>query len=94
MSQRKPTKQSSYEPDSVFFFKILLYFIFGTLWLRLDGLSLAGGEITAGIPVGLLLGMIFAHHDHFQIDRKIEYVVLIISTIISFYLPVGILVEL
>jgi ABC-type dipeptide/oligopeptide/nickel transport system permease component len=41
------------------------------------------------IPVGLLIGLVFATHDHFKIDRKIEIVVLLIASVLSYLLPIG-----
>ncbi|MBW3538407.1 hypothetical protein KY386_02855 [Candidatus Parcubacteria bacterium] len=64
------------ETDSVYFLKILLYLILGLLWLRRDGKTI--------IPIGLLLGLLFAHHDHFQIDRKIEYAILLVAALLAF----------
>ncbi len=72
---RKTTAKTRPETDSSYFLKILLYFVLGTIWLRLNGHTV--------LPLGLLLGLLFARHEHFQIDRKIEYVVLIISALIG-----------
>ena len=74
------------EPDSVYFLKILLYFVLGTIWI-------AGSAGQRLLPVGLLLGLVFAHKDHFRIDRKIEYAILLVSTLISLFGP-GIFVVL
>jgi ABC-type dipeptide/oligopeptide/nickel transport system permease component len=68
-------KAQPVESDAVFFLKLVLYFVLGTLCLP--------------IPVGLVFGVLLAQHDHFQIDRKIEYAVLLIATIVSFFAPVG-----
>jgi hypothetical protein len=45
-----------------------------------------------GFPLGLFIGLLFAAHDHFQMDRKIEFAGGIIVTIITFYVPAGIVV--
>ncbi len=87
MAKRK--KKSSRESDSAYFLKLVLYFLLGTFWIRLLNVSFGPFEHLS-IPVGLILGLIFASHEHFQIDRKIEYAVLLAATFISFYLPVGI----
>lgn len=63
------------ETDSAYFLKILLYFILGTIWLQYQGRTI--------FPVGLILGVIFARHDHFQIDRKMEYLILILSAFLG-----------
>ena len=64
------------EADSVYFLKLLLYFILGTIWLRINGRPL--------IPIGLILGLLFAHYDHFQIDRKVEYAMLLVAALMAF----------
>ena len=50
--------------------------------MRFDGFAL---------PIGLIIGLIFASHDHFKIDRKIEFAILLISAVLSFFVPSGII---
>lgn len=76
-------KKATVEPDSVYFLKLVLYFLLGCLWVRV------GGENGISVPIGLALGILFASHDHFQIDRKIEIAVLLIATVLSFIAPIG-----
>lgn len=40
------------------------------------------------LPVGFIAGIMFARHEHFQIDRKIEYAVLLVAMVLSAYIPV------
>lgn len=77
------------EADSSYFLKLLLYFILGTLWVRLLNIEV-GPFQHLSLPLGLVVGLWFASHDKFQIDRKIEYAVLLVATFLSFYLPVGV----
>ena len=70
-----PKKSRPQEPDSVYFLKALLFFILGTIWLQFNGHTV--------LPLGLLLGLVFAQHDHFQIDRKIEYVILLLAALVG-----------
>lgn len=84
--KQKPKQQSS-EPDGVYFLKIVLYFVLGCLWVQIG----SGG---VAVPVGLLLGVIFAMHEHFTIDKKIEYAVLFMASILSFVLPIGFVLTL
>ena len=69
------TKSTPKEADSVYFLKILLYFILGSIWIKYHGVVV--------FPIGLLIGIIFTTHDHFAIDRKIEYAVMIISSLVA-----------
>lgn len=76
----KTTKKTPVrEADNAYFLKILIYFILGTVWIKLyvnnNGVPL--------VPIGLILGVIIAQHDHFAIDRKIEYAILLVSAVLG-----------
>jgi hypothetical protein len=87
MPKKKPSAKK--ETDSASFLKIILFLILGTFWLRLSDVSIGPFEHLS-LPAGLLIGLLFAMHEHFQIDRKMEYALLLIATVMSFYLPMGI----
>ncbi len=72
------------EPDSVYFLKLVLYMIIGVQWFRITK-----GSIQIPIPYGFLIGLLFARTDHFQIDRKIEYAILLLAMFVGFWLPLG-----
>lgn len=82
---RRVSKQS----DLNYFAKILVFFILGTFWVRLLHINIGPFEHFS-VPAGFAIGLVIASHERLQIDRKIEYVVLISATFISFYLPVGV----
>lgn len=88
---KQKRSNSSPESDGAYLLKITLYAILGSLWLKLGQPLALGPVIVSGLPVGLLIGLLFASHDHFQVDRKIEYAVLLVATIVSYYLPTGII---
>jgi hypothetical protein len=75
------------EMDSVFVLKMALFLILGSQWLYIVD-STSSSQIP--IPVGAVIGLIFASQEHFKIDRKIEYVILLIAMFIGFWLPMGI----
>lgn len=77
------------EPDSSYFLKLVLYLILGAQWIRIESLP----DWSVPLPVGLGIGIWFAMHDHFRIDRKIEYALLLVSAFVSFWLPLGLLVS-
>ena len=87
--KRSKRKVAATEQDSVYFLKLVLYLMLGSAWLKITG----GVESQFPIPVGLLLGLLFIQHEHFQIDRKIEYAVLLVASFIGFWLPIGIFVN-
>ncbi len=78
------------ETDSAYFLKLTLYLILGAQWLRIESLP----DWSLPIPLGLIIGLVFASHDHFKIDRKIEYALLLVSTFVAFWLPTGIVITL
>ena len=63
------------ETDDVYFLKILIYFVLGTIWIKHNGAVI--------FPVGLVLGLIIAQKDHFAIDRKVEYAILLVSAVLG-----------
>lgn len=89
---KQKSKQSSAEPDSVYFLKLVMYVVLGSFWLKFSSPIPIGNFQIHALPVGLLIGLLFASHDHFQIDRKIEYATLIVVTVITFFVPAGIVI--
>lgn len=88
MASKKTTKTvQPPEKDGVYLLKIVLFFLLGCLWVSV-------GNESVTIPVGLLFGFVLASHDHFQIDKKIEYVVLLFAAILSFLAPIGFVLTL
>jgi hypothetical protein len=82
---KKKTKTA--ETDSTYLLKMLLYLIIGSFWLRITNTD---QTMQIPIPVGLIVGIIFASHEHFQIDRKLEYAILLLAMFIGFWLPIGV----
>lgn len=80
------------EPDSTYFLKLVLYMILGSLWIKLVHPIHIGPLIFNGLPIGLLIGILFVSHEHFQINRKIGYAIMLVMTVVSFFLPAGIII--
>lgn len=78
------------ETDSAYILKLVMYLILGSLWIKVS--TAGGGQIP--VPAGFIIGIMFAMHEHFQIDRKIEYALLLLAMFIGFWLPIGIFVGL
>lgn len=89
MSKKKQT--SAAEFDGVYVLKLVLYVILGSLWLKLQGSTVSS---SIPLPVGLLVGLAFASHEHFRIDRKVEYAVLIVAALIGLIAPYGLFINL
>jgi hypothetical protein len=83
VGSNQPTK------DGLFLLKILLFIVIGSLWLRLAD---PANTTQLPIPIGFVIGLLFASHEHFQIDRKIEYTILLFSMFVGFLLQSGIVI--
>ncbi len=81
----KQSRRNSNELDSAYILKLVLYLIIGAQWLRF----VPTGNLQIPIPIGAIVGIFFAAHEHFVIDRKIEYAVLLVAMFIGFWFPVG-----
>lgn len=78
------------ESDGAYFLKLVLYLIVGSQWVWL----VDGETSQIPLPVGLVIGLAFASHDHFQIDRKVEYAVLLVAALLAFWTQIGIYITL
>ncbi|HEY1835669.1 MAG TPA: hypothetical protein VGG13_02505 [Candidatus Saccharimonadales bacterium] len=89
MAKTKSRKRKTGGPelDSVYLLKLVLYLIVGAQWVRLEN---AGGTTQIPIPIGLFIGVLFAAHDHFKIDRKIEFAILLVAMFVGFWTQVGV----
>jgi hypothetical protein len=85
----KPKRKTG--TDGAFVLKLVLYVILGSLWLKLHH---NGSNLSIPLPVGLLIGLLFTSHEHFQIDRKIEYGVLVVAALLGMIAPYGLFVSL
>ena len=75
--------------DSVFFLKLVLYMVLGSMWIKVTH----NNELSLPIPFGLVIGLLFAAHEHFQIDRKIEFAILLVAMLIGYFAPFGLYVS-
>ena len=81
------------ETDGEYLLKLVLVLILGTLWLKFEDPLMIGPLPVAGIPIGLVAGLLLVEHfEKLQTDRKIWYVVLLLVTVLSYFLPAGIMV--
>lgn len=68
--------------DGIYLLKLVLYLVIGAQWLTLSN---ATATFKLSLPIGLVLGVIFAAHEHFRIDRKIEYALLLVAALVGFF---------
>ena len=78
------------ETDDAYFLKLVFFMILGSMWLKVSD----GQSWQIPLPIGLVFGILLARHDHFRIDRKVEYAVLLIAAFVGFWAPIGIYINL
>jgi len=88
MASKTKKKQTSQELDSIYILKLVVYLVLGSLWLKITD----GQDTQIPIPIGFFIGLVFASHDHIQLDRKIGYAVLLVAMLIGFWAPFGVYV--
>lgn len=81
----KTKKKTGRESDGAYILKLVLYLIIGSQWLFFSHT----GNTTLSLPVGVVIGAIFAMHDHFQIDRKVEYALLLVAMLVGYFAQIG-----
>lgn len=79
-----------FESDGTYLLKLVTFVLLGTLWLSFTTPISWMGIPLAGIPVGLLIGLLLvSRFEKHQEDRKIWYAILVIVTIISYFARAG-----
>jgi positive regulator of sigma E activity len=79
-----------FESDGTYLLKLVTFVLLGTLWLQFKQPISWMGLPLAGIPVGMLIGLLLVNRfEKHQEDRKIWYAILIIVTLISYFARAG-----
>ena len=89
-SKKTALRKNTNESDGAYFLKLVLFLIISSLWLRIE---FSDGTLLP-LPLGAAIAVIYAMHDHFQIDKKIELALILVGMFISFWLPIGIFINL
>jgi hypothetical protein len=85
--------EKSFETDSKYFLKLVVFVLLGTLWLKFSTPVEWLGVPFNGLPAGLLVGLLLVHKfEKYQSDRKIWYAILVIVAIICYFVPAGIVI--
>lgn len=79
-------KLTAKELDTIYFLKLVVYLVLGSLWVKITD----GRDTQLPIPAGFLIGLVFASHDHVQLDKKIGFAVLLVAMLVGFWAPFGI----
>lgn len=102
IAKRKPRSRNTtvatinervFESDSTYFLKLVVFVLLGTLWLKFAQPISWMGIPMAGIPLGMLVGLVLvSRFEKHQSDRKIWYAILLVITIICYFVPAGIVI--
>lgn len=79
--RRAHTSTTAVEPDVEYVLKLVLYLAAGSIWTRL-----VFGDTVIPLPLGFVVGLWFTRREKLQIDRKIEYAILLMSMFLGFWL--------
>jgi ABC-type phosphate transport system permease subunit len=85
MVKRKRVIKRPSDVDGLFLLKLLLYVLIGSMWLKF----VSGGSVTFGLPIGFIAGLFFVRYERFRIDRKMEYVALLVAMLVGYFAPYG-----
>lgn len=84
-------RERLFESDGTYFLKLVVFVLLGTLWLKFQQPVSWMGLPFYGVPVGLLIGLLLVRQfEKHQSDRKIWYAILLVVTIICYFVPAGI----
>ena len=70
---------------SHYLLKYVVLFVIGLCWLRI---GIVVGPLTS-LPVGLITGLVVVSLERFRTSRKIELAILLVAGLLSYFLPVG-----
>lgn len=91
--RRDKISQRIGEADGVYFLKLVVVVILSTLWLKLATPISWQGIPLGGFPIGAMVTLVairLAEKDPY--DRKIWFAVLVMVTILSYFVPAGIVI--
>ncbi len=81
------------EGDGVYFLKLVVVVLLGTLWLKLATPLSWNGIPFGAFPLGALIAVVgIKLYEKNQYDRKIWYAVLLVVMIISYFVPAGVVI--
>lgn len=92
-NRAKGYHEKLFESDSTYFLKLVIYALLGTLWLKFATPVTVFGVPFGGVPAGMLVGLVLVRYfEKYQSNRKIWYAILLVVTIISHFVPAGIVI--
>lgn len=82
-----------FESDGTYFLKLVVVVLLGTLWVKFGQPVSWLGVPLGGVPVGMFVGLILVNRfEKLETDRKIWYAILVVVTIICYFMPAGVVI--
>lgn len=81
------------ETDGAYLLKLVICVLLGTFWIKFQYPIIWSGLTFNAVPIGLIVGLMLVYKfEGLQSNRKIWYAVLTLVTVISYFLPAGIII--
>lgn len=81
------------ESDGQYLLKLVVIILLATIWIKFTSPMYLGVLPFGGLPVGMLLGLFMVSRvETFQYDKKLWYAILLIVTILCYFVPAGIVI--
>ena len=81
------------ERDGTFLLKLVLVILLGTVWLKFNDPVAIMGVPFVGVPLGAVIGIFIIHRfETINEDRKIWFAILLVITLICYFVPAGIMI--
>ena len=77
--------------DGAYVLKLALYVILGSMWLKVTHST---HNLHIPIPLGAVIALFFTMHEHFRVDRKVDYAVIVVSALFGFMAPYGLFISI
>lgn len=96
-ARNRPVSRRGYlksnESDGRYLLKLVVVILLGSFWVKFQNAGAVNGPWLLGLPVGLVVGLFLIHKfEKSPYDRRIWYAIIIVVTIVSCFLPAGIMI--
>lgn len=92
-AKRRPYHKRIAEADGIYFLKLVIVVILSTLWLKLATPISWQGIPLGAFPIGAMVTLIAIRlYEKDPYDRKIWFAVLLVVTILSYFVPAGVVI--
>ncbi len=85
MKKTKRKLRNRGDIDSIYFFKLVVVLILGSIWLKISN----NQSWQLPLPIGMVPGILVIRKERARGDRKIMYSVLLVAMLVGFWTPIG-----